>query len=80
MTAGLLVGLVAYVFFAFTLTVFGGAQPAQAFGARTALGAAAMWFVAWAVFSRPGAERPGGADGPTPAGDDRDPGAGDAGR
>ena len=55
--AGLVVGLVAYVFFAFTLTAFGDAEPAQAFGIATVIGAATMWFIAWAVFSRSDAER-----------------------
>ncbi len=80
MTAGLVVGLVAYVFFASTLTVFGGAEPEQALGATTVLGAAAMWFIAWAVFSRSGAERPGTADDPARAGDERDPGPDETGR
>lgn len=64
--AGLVVGVAAYVFFALTLSVFGGAEPEQALGPATALGGAVIWFVAWAVFSRSETPRGRGEGDQTP--------------
>lgn len=54
--ASLVVGSGAYVFFATTLMVLGGAEPEQAWGLSTVAGAAVVGFVAWAVFTRTGEE------------------------
>lgn len=61
--AGLIAGLVAYVLFGSTLQLLGGADPDQAWGLTTAVGAAVIWFVAWAVYSRTGDEGPSDGDG-----------------
>jgi hypothetical protein len=50
--AGALVALATYLLFALTLSVFGEADPRQALGPVTIGMALAMWFIAWAVFTR----------------------------
>jgi hypothetical protein len=54
--ASLAVATGAYVFFATTLMLLGGAEPEEAWGTTTAAGAAVVWFIAWAVFTRTGEE------------------------
>ncbi len=52
--AGLAVAAAAYVLLGLSLRHVGGADPAQAWGVPTVIGAATVWYVAWAVFSRDG--------------------------
>lgn len=51
--AALVVGLGAYLFFGLTLIVAGDLEPREAWGLSTAIGAAVIAFISWAVFSRP---------------------------